>query len=102
VLFITLLAGYFHYYDSWVCALWMMALFGFAFLTYQDAFRNKSFYFLLLVILYSYIAVSSLMLRLFMQIPNGGGISLALMYFIGSGIGIIFLLINLNKKLKAV
>jgi len=100
VTFIALLAGYFHYYDSMLCAVWMLILFLFAFLIYQDAFKNKSFYFLLLVILYSYIAVSGLVVRALIRGLESGGISLLLMYFIGSGIGLIFLLINLNKKLK--
>jgi len=100
VTFIALLAGYFHYYDFPLCAVWILVLFGFAFLIYKDAFKDKSFYFLLLVILYSYIAVSSLVVRALMRVLESGGISLLLMYFIGSGIGLIFLLIYLNKKLK--
>ena len=100
VTFIALLAAYFHYYDSVICALPILLLFLFAFLTYRDAFKTKSFYFLLLVILYSYIAFSSLVVRVFAQTPDSGAISLILMYFIGSGIGLIFLLISLNKKLK--
>jgi hypothetical protein len=83
-----------------LCALWMLLLFLFGFLIYRDAFKNKSFYFLLLVILYSYIGFSSIIVRLFTQNPESAAISLVLMYFIGSGIGLIFLLISLNKKLK--
>ena len=100
ITFIILLAGYFHYYNSPVCAAWMLVLFLFAFLIYKDAFKHKSFYFLLLVILYSYIAISSLVVRLLIQNADMGAMSLLLLYFIGSGLGLIFLLINLNKKLK--
>ncbi|HTE01079.1 MAG TPA: DUF2157 domain-containing protein [Mucilaginibacter sp.] len=100
VTFIALLAGYFHNYDSMLSAIFILAVFGLAFFIYKDAFKNKSFYFLLLVVLYSYIAISSLVIRLFMQTGDIGAIYLMLLYFIGSGIGLIFLLINFNKKLK--
>jgi hypothetical protein len=101
VAFIALLAGYFHYYNSPLAIAWMLGIFALAFLIYNDAFKNKSFYFLLLVVLYSYIAVSSLMVRVFITINDISGAYLGFMYFIGSGIGLVFLLINLNKKLKA-
>jgi len=67
---------------------------------YKEAIKDKSFYFLLLVVLYSYIAASSLVIRLFIQVEDIVAVYLLLFYFIGSGIGLVFLLINLNKKLK--
>ena len=76
----------------------MLGVFALAFLIYRDARNNKSFYFILLVVLYSYIAVSSLVVRLFTFGNNDGAIALLFMYFIASAIGLIFLLINLNKK----
>ncbi|MDB4921945.1 DUF2157 domain-containing protein [Mucilaginibacter sp.] len=101
ITYIALLAGYFHYYDSMIAAVWMLGILLLSFLMYKDAFKNKSFYFLLLVVLYSYIAISSLFIRAFMGVGDIGGVYLVLIYFIGSGIGLILLLINLNKKLKA-
>jgi hypothetical protein len=102
VTFIILLAGYFHYYESGIATVWMLGFALIAALVFMDSFKNRSFYFLLLVVLYSYIAISSLVVRVFMQANvDTGGIALLLMYFIASGIGLIFLLINLNKKLKA-
>jgi hypothetical protein len=101
VAYIALLAGYFHYYDSIIAAGWMLGILLLSFLMYNDAFKNKSFYFLLLVVLYSYIAVSSLVIRVFMGVGDIGAVYLVLLYFIGSGVGLILLLINLNKKLKA-
>jgi len=101
VAYIALLAGYFHYYDSIIAAGWMLGILLLSFLMYSDAFKNKSFYFLLLVVLYSYIAVSSLVIRAFMGVGDIGAVYLILFYFIGSGVGLILLLINLNKKLKA-
>jgi hypothetical protein len=101
VTFISLLAGYFHFYNSPFAILWMLALFAIAWVIFRDAFKNHSFYFLLLVVLYSYVAISSLVVRLVMLAEDEGALYLAMLYFIGSAIGLIFLLINLNKRLKA-
>ena len=101
VTFISLLTGYFHFYNSPFAMLLMLALFAIAWIIFRDAFKNHSFYFLLLVVLYSYLAVSSLVVRLMMLAEDEGALYLAMLYFIGSAIGLIFLLINLNKKLKA-
>ncbi len=102
VTFIALLAGYYHFYELPYAAIWILGFGAFAFLIYKDAFKNKSFYFLLLVVLYSYIAVSSLVVRLLI---SGGAqeaaLYLLLIYFIASAIGLVLLFINLNKKLKA-
>ena len=101
VTFISLLAGYFHFYNSPFAMLWMLALFAIAWVIFRDAFKNHSFYFLLLVVLYSYVAVSSLVVRVMLLAEDEGALYLTMLYFIGSAIGLIFLLINLNKKLKA-
>jgi hypothetical protein len=101
VTFIALLAGYFHYYDSAIAALWMAGIFILAFLVYRDSLRNKSFYFLLLVVLYSYIAVSCLFVRVCMLMQSQVIFEFLSLYFIGSAIGFIFLLIHLNKKIKS-
>ncbi len=101
VAFIALLAGYFHFYSSIFALIWILGLAGLAIIFYADAYRSRSFYFLLLVILYSYIALSSLVIRAVTQIANIGGLYLALLYFLGSGTGLVVLLINLNRKLKS-
>ncbi|MDO3625812.1 DUF2157 domain-containing protein [Mucilaginibacter sp. BT774] len=101
VTFISLLAGYFFYYNSAFALLWMLALFAIAFLIYLDAFKSHSFYFLLLVVLYGYVAISSLVVRMLLLAQDEGALYLLMLYFIGSAIGLIFLLINLNKRLKA-
>jgi hypothetical protein len=102
VAFIALLAGYFHYSSSAAAFAYILGIFLLALVMYYDAFKNKSFYFLLLVVLYSYIAVSSLAVRFFTSFDyTTGALYLMLLYFIGSAIGLIFLMINLNKKLKA-
>jgi len=102
VAFIALLAGYFFYYDSIIAFLWIAGVALLSTLIYYDAYRNKSFYFLLLVVLYSYFALSCLIMRGLFNVPDGGAIMLVPLYFIGSGIGLVFLLINLNKKIKPV
>jgi hypothetical protein len=102
VAYIALLAGYFHYYNAAEAVVWILSILILSFFLYNDAFKNKSFYFLLLVILYSYITLSSVVMRFLLSIHDGGVvIELIAFYFIGSGIGFILLLINLNKKLKA-
>jgi hypothetical protein len=100
VSFIALLAGYFLYYDSFAAFFWVMGIALLAVFIYRDSSKNKLFYFILLVILYSYIAISSLAVRFFISLADSGIIYLAPMYFMGSAIALIFLLINLNKKLK--
>ncbi|MDN5288450.1 MAG: hypothetical protein JWR38_4724 [Mucilaginibacter sp.] len=101
VTYIALLAGYFHYYDLDIAPPFMLGILLLSVLMYRDAYKSKSFYFLLLVILYAYIAVSCLAVRLFLSMGDtAGAVYSMLMYVIGSGIGLIFLLINLNKKLK--
>lgn len=100
VTFIALLSGYFHYFDSAYSVIWIIVLFAIAFFVYRDAFKSKSFYFLLLVILYSYVAVSSLAIRVFI-LTDGGALTLVSLYFIASAVGLLFFLNNLNKKIKA-
>jgi hypothetical protein len=101
VAYIALLAGYFHYYDSMIAVVWMLGILLLSVLMYNDSFKSKSFYFLLLVMLYSYIAVSSLLIRACISINAEAAFSFISLYFIGTGVGLILLLINLNKKLKA-
>ena len=100
VAYISLLAGYFHYYEYRVAIAFMLGMLMLSIIVYRDAFANKSFYFLLLMVLYSYIAVSSLVVRLGAE-ANTAVIELVFLYFVGSGIGLIFLLIYLNKMIKA-
>lgn len=94
---VALLFGFFNAYDSPYSLLWLLILFILAFFLYQDALKNKSFYFLVLIILYSYVAVSAFILRI---TPQWEIIPIAV-YFIGSAIAMIRILIYLNKKIKA-
>lgn len=99
VCFIALLAAYFYHYRASSSFLWLIAVFLLAFLVYKDALQNRSFYFSLLALLYSYIAVSSFVFRLFFA-TNNDAFVLITFYIVLSSIGFIYLLKNLNQKLK--
>jgi hypothetical protein len=102
VSFISLLAGYFHNYDAGAIAvLWLFAQLILAAFIYYDALKQKSLYFLVITVLYSYVAISSLVVRLMTNIKNDSGFYLVAYYFIFSAVGLIFLLIQLNKKIKS-
>ncbi|GAB3937690.1 DUF2157 domain-containing protein [Mucilaginibacter myungsuensis] len=101
VCYVALLAGYFHNYDSWLAFAFVLGVGVLSVIMYLDAFRHRSFYFILIVLLYSYVMISSLMVRLTFSVGDGALIFFLLMYFVGSAIGFIFLLMDINKKLKA-
>lgn len=100
VTFIALLAGYFDNYESAANAVWLVPFFALAAYIYFDARRERSFYFILLTILYGYFALASLITRILYGFMKYDAIYLLLMCFIASAIGLIFLLININKNLK--
>jgi hypothetical protein len=100
VTFIALLAGYFDDYESAANAVWLVPFFALAAYIYFDARRERSFYFILLTILYGYFALASLITRILYGYMKYDAIYLLLMCFIASAIGLIFLLININKNLK--
>ncbi|WP_207426716.1 DUF2157 domain-containing protein [Pedobacter sp. SYSU D00535] len=97
--FIALLAAYFHY-DFGASFLWLALLLVVAWLLYRRAYRTGSFYFLLLCVLYSYIGLSGLAVRTLIQMEDLAAAYLIFIYFIGSGIGLILFLSDLNKSLK--
>jgi hypothetical protein len=101
VTFVAMLAGYFFDYKEDYCIFWILGLLITAAAIFYDAFKNKSFYFLLLSVLYSYFAISCLFIRALISINDIGAFYLLFFYFIGSAIGLIYLLIHLNKKLKS-
>jgi hypothetical protein len=99
VSFIAMLSGYFFYSDNGWSWLWLIGVFALAYAMYRDAMEHRSFYFLLLTVLYSYVAFSSLVIRF---LGRSNAIELLMLYFILSSIGLVFLLMRLNKSLKAV
>jgi Predicted membrane protein (DUF2157) len=101
VLFISSLAAMFHFEAIYL--LWFLLLAGITYFFYRKAIQQKSFYFLLITTLYSYIGISYVVIRLLsaMNSLDMGAIYIGLLYFIASGIGLILFLIQTNKKLKA-
>ncbi|MCX2452984.1 DUF2157 domain-containing protein [Pedobacter sp. PLR] len=99
--FIALVFAYFNNYDSGMAIIWLLILFALAFYLYLDALHHKSFYFMLLVILYSYAAVSILVFRSLDGMSNMGGLYLLCLYFIISAAALILRIIRLNKQIKA-
>ncbi len=99
ILFISLLALMF-YYDN-IYLVWFIALAAVTFLFFKDAVRKNSFYFLVITLLYAYVGVSYLVVRLVALVSlDMGGIYLGILYFILSGIGLIMLFIHYNKIFK--
>jgi hypothetical protein len=100
LLFIAGLAGLFSFGRMY--GLWFLVLLGAAVYLGREAFKRRSFYFLLIIILYTYIALSYVIVRLLIALPNTdmGAVYTGLIYFILSAIGIVRLLIILNRKMK--
>ena len=94
VLFVSCLAGMFYFERTYF--LWFVPLAILAFYFYRQAVKLSSFYFMLMVVLYSYVGVGYGVIRLISEVWI-----LVLMYFMGSAILSVILLINLNQKLKA-
>lgn len=68
---------------------------------YYLAMQAKSFYFLLLVVLYAYVGICYVVTRGIWSMNDADSlIVFTLIYYIASGIGVARLLISLNKKLK--
>jgi hypothetical protein len=61
---------------------------------------RRNFYYVVVLILYAYIALCGVVIRS-MDLANNDAFGLLCLYFIGSAIGIIFLLIHINRKLNA-
>lgn len=99
--FISLLAGYFIHYDYGISYIFLLAIFVLGAYIYKEAMKRQSFYFLMLTVLYCYIAFSCLVVSmLFKAGDNEGTFFLTFFYFILSAVFIIILLIRLNKKIK--
>lgn len=99
ILFIACLAGLF---SSEYYLLWFVLLAGMAYYFYTKAISNNSFYFMVVLTIYTYIGISYVAIRLLFtgSIFEMGGFYLSFLYFIGSAVGLILFLIRMNKKLK--
>jgi hypothetical protein len=93
VTFVSCLAGMFYFEDTYL--VWMLPLALAVFYFYREALRLRSFYFMLMIVLYGYVGLAYVVIRLTIEawvlIP---------MYLMGSAIAAVLLLINLNKKVK--
>ncbi|NML41812.1 DUF2157 domain-containing protein [Chitinophaga sp. G-6-1-13] len=97
IFFIATIAGM-CIFDNWYFV-WFLLAAGGVYLTWFRAFRDHSFYFVMLAVLYGYVALTILLTRvLFNHLAND--FFLAFMYMIVSTISVIFLLVNLSKKIK--
>ncbi len=101
ILFISCLSAMFHF--EHVYFLWFLLLAGISWYFYLKAIADRSFYFMLVSTLYAYIGISYVFIRLLDMMGSFGMASLyfGIIYFIGSAIGLVIFLINMNKKIKA-
>lgn len=79
-----------------------LLLSGVVYYFYSRAMANKSFYFILIITLYTYVALSYIVLKLIDSAGDFGimAIYLGFFYFIASGIALVLFLIRSNKILK--
>jgi len=102
ILFIAGLAGLFQFHNVYLA--WFAGLLGLAFYFYREGLRRSSFYFLVLVVIYTYIAASYAFVRLVSHLfgrIDQDELYVMLFYFIFSAIGVVRLLIILNRKIKS-
>ena len=96
--FIFLLAILF-YYDLFYLITFLVLTVA-TFFSVKNSIQESSFYFLVITILYFYIGLSYVAVRL-LAINSMGDFYGVILYFIFSGIGLIAIFKNLQKKLKA-
>lgn len=100
VTYAALLTGLFNNFEEPQFWLWALVIVGLSFYIYRDAFQQRSFYFAVLMALYSYVALSTVVIKSLVWAAGLETIAVLFMYFIGSGTGFILLLIKLNRKFK--
>jgi len=96
--FIAALAGLFTH-DS-IVGLWFGVLLAIAFYFYKQAMTRRSFYFVVVIVLYAYIALCYVVVELLSHMRDMDGLWLGLLYFIISAAGVAVLLIRLNRQLR--
>ncbi len=100
VLFISLIAAMFRFHEWYF--IWFVVLGAVAAFRMLSAIANGSFYFLVCSVLYGYFGVSFVVVDLLFKMRNSGELVVyfMMMYFMGSAIGLVFLLIHFNRQLK--
>jgi hypothetical protein len=101
ILLISCLAAMFHFKSLYL--VWFLLLAGLSYYFYQKAIREKSFYFILVTILYAFVGISYVVIQLLDKMTGNTMLMLyaGFLYFIVSGIGLVVFLMRTNKKLKA-
>ncbi|QJD94494.1 DUF2157 domain-containing protein [Mucilaginibacter robiniae] len=99
--FIALIANYFFNYNESASVIWLIVQIALGMYIYQDAIQNKSAYFILLSVLYSYFSLNCLLIRAIMWVAPNDFVGLLLMFFSGSAAGIIYLLVYISRKIRA-
>ncbi|MEO7562159.1 MAG: DUF2157 domain-containing protein [Ferruginibacter sp.] len=98
ILFISLLAALFYFENIYM--IWFVVITAASSFFFRNAIKEKSFYFLVITVLYAYTAVSYVVINLLSTGSGKAGIYIGIVYFIASGIALIRFLILYNKKLK--
>jgi len=99
ILFISLLALMFNYDNIYFA--WLVPLAVVVYLFFKDALKERSFYFLVIALLYAYVGLSYVVIRFIIAVNfDVGGVYPGFLYFIISGITLIRLFIHYNKILK--
>ncbi len=97
--FISILSGLFNlnYFIIWFLALLIISI-----LSFMEAYKEKSFYFIVIITGYFYIGLSYSFIRLMDTniFRNEADLYIMLFYFIITSIALVFGLIHLNKKLN--
>jgi hypothetical protein len=101
ILFISGLAGLF--ISQRLFMLWFIFLLLTGYYIYRQAMKKNSFYFLLTVTLYTYVALSYVIITILdkMGTRDMSVIYIGLLYFILSAIALVRMLIVVNRKMKA-
>ena len=99
ILFISLLELMFNYEHTYFVWAVPLGIAGYVF--FKDALKERSFYFLVITLLYAYIGLGYMAIRIITAVNfDIGGAYLLFLYFIISGIALIRLFIHYNKILK--
>lgn len=100
IFFIAGIAAMFSYHNIYLLCFLLLMIGAYYF--YTKALADKSFYIMLITVLYAYFAISYVVIDLIMKMGtyDSTPIYFALLYLIGSGIGMIVFLISNNKKIK--
>jgi len=80
---------------------WFLLLVAACAFFFSQAIKLRSFYFVLIIVLYFYVGLSTVIVRLLLEMHDGDGIFLGLIYFVISAIALIVLLIKLGGRIKA-